>query len=113
MTAERTLLDSGQVALRLRMSRESFLRKRKALEAAHGFPPRVPGCGNHWDPVALDLWLDRQIPGHLHETRIEADTRPGAVNWIDRHTGALIREAPDVEEILRGRIHKAVGLVEN
>lgn len=68
---ERALLDSGQVAAWLAMSRDSFCRKWRGLVAEHGFPPPVPGCGLHWDPHAIERWLDRQIPEHLHETRIE------------------------------------------
>lgn len=62
----RTLLTAAEVAARLRPGSAGaldwFYRRKKGLIADHGFPPPVPGCGNRWDPAALDRWLDAQDP---------------------------------------------------
>lgn len=57
----RTLLKQREVADRLRMNYDEFSRHKAGLIADHGFPPPAAGCGNRWDPEAIDAWLDRQI----------------------------------------------------
>lgn len=60
----RTLLTGPEVALRLRRSTTWFYRNRARLEAEHGFPRPVDGCGMRWDPEALMRWLDARLPNH-------------------------------------------------
>lgn len=57
----RQLLTAHQVAMTLALdSAMSFHRRRRCLEAEHGFPAPVPGLGLRWDPAAIDAWLGRQ-----------------------------------------------------
>jgi hypothetical protein len=60
----RVLLSAAQLAAKLNQSLDWWYHNRPALEAA-GFPTTVPGMGKRWDPVAVDAWLDLQVPGHL------------------------------------------------
>lgn len=62
---DRTLLAIAQVALRLNVSAENFNRRRRELIERHGFPPPLPGLALRWDPLAIDLWLDKHIPPPL------------------------------------------------
>ena len=55
----RLLLTSAQVAIKLGHRLAWFYRQRRALEA-RGFPRPVDGCGNRWDQLAIDRWLDQQ-----------------------------------------------------
>ncbi|CAB4128112.1 hypothetical protein UFOVP99_11 [uncultured Caudovirales phage] len=55
----RQLLTSAGVAAKLGHSVAWFYRQRLALEG-RGFPRPVDGCGNRWDQVAIDRWLDQQ-----------------------------------------------------
>lgn len=57
----RRLLMREEVARLLRLSRRAFSRRQAELEAA-GFPPPLPGLPDRWDRVAIEAWLDRQIP---------------------------------------------------
>lgn len=57
----RDLLMQRAVAERLNMTYDQFSRRKAGLIAGHGFPPPVAGCGNRWDPEAIDAWLDRQL----------------------------------------------------
>ena len=59
---ERILLTSAQVAARLGHKASWFLRRRPSLEADHGFPRPVDGCGMRWDPAAIERWLDARLP---------------------------------------------------
>jgi predicted DNA-binding transcriptional regulator AlpA len=74
----RALLDPRRAAARLGRSLDWFYRNRKRLEAAHGFPPPVGGCGGRWDPAAIDAWLDAQLPAHLRQSARAAVPDPGA-----------------------------------
>jgi predicted DNA-binding transcriptional regulator AlpA len=57
----RPLLTAHQVAMALALdSALSFHRRRRALEADHGFPEPVPGLGLRWDPAAIEAWLARR-----------------------------------------------------
>ncbi len=62
---DRALLDTVGLARRLGRTPEWFYRHKDELMDVHGFPPPVTGLGNRWDPVAIDRWLDRQLPEHL------------------------------------------------
>ena len=55
----RQLLTSAQVAAKLGHRLGWFYGHRAALEA-RGFPLPVDGCGNRWDQLAIDRWLDAQ-----------------------------------------------------
>lgn len=57
---DRNLLTMPQTAARLGRSYAWFTKNRADL-FAEGFPEPVPGCGNMWDPRAIDLWLDTFI----------------------------------------------------
>ena len=64
--AARRLLKAADVADLLRFnSIDAFYRRIKTLVEDHGFPPAIDGVGNSWDPAAIDLWLDSQMPEHL------------------------------------------------
>jgi predicted DNA-binding transcriptional regulator AlpA len=54
----RQLLTAPQVATALGYKHKWFARNRKRLEADHGFPAAVDGCGLRWDPAAIEDWLD-------------------------------------------------------
>lgn len=54
----RALLTAPQVAGALGYRYAWFLRNRATLEAQHGFPRPVDGCGLRWDPAAIEDWLD-------------------------------------------------------
>lgn len=84
---DRTLLDRNDVALRLNITLQKFMRSRDAL-AKEGFPPPVLGtrAGERWDPAAIDRWLDLRMPaelrpgpssagGELHDFGAELDRR--------------------------------------
>lgn len=57
----RRLLLADEVARLLRLSPRAFRRRQGELAAA-GFPPPLPGLPDRWDRVAIEAWLDRQIP---------------------------------------------------
>lgn len=69
----RQLLTAPQVARALGYRHAWFLRHRARLEAEHGFPGPVDGCGLRWDPAAIEDWLDarrqatRQVAGAAAE----------------------------------------------
>jgi predicted DNA-binding transcriptional regulator AlpA len=54
------LLTMQEVAERLAHGYDWFRRQRARLERDEGFPAPVRGCGNRWDPRAIEQWLDRQ-----------------------------------------------------
>lgn len=54
----RQLLTAPQVAAQLGYKLGWFQRNRPRLEAEHGFPRPVDGCGLRWDPAAIGDWLD-------------------------------------------------------
>lgn len=54
------LLTAHQVAEVLNLGRRSFLARRRALEAQHGFPPRVAGLPDRWSAAAIDAWIAAQ-----------------------------------------------------
>jgi predicted DNA-binding transcriptional regulator AlpA len=56
----RVLMTAPQVAAALGYRHGWFLRNRARLEAEHGFPGPVDGCGLRWDPAAIEDWLDRR-----------------------------------------------------
>jgi hypothetical protein len=58
----RDLLNIAQVAKIIRHSPEWFSRHRKRLEEEHGFPKSVAGMGKRWDPRAIEIWQDWQLP---------------------------------------------------
>jgi len=91
VTADRALLDAVGVARRLGHNPEWLHRNKAALIAAHGFPPPVPGCGNRWDPLSIDAWLDRQMPPEL---------RPAA-------TPAAETDTDHWDRVLRARLKNA------
>lgn len=64
-SCERMLLNAPEVALKLKHSLTWFARNRERLETEHGFPRPIDGVGRRWDPVAIDRWLDLQLPEHL------------------------------------------------
>jgi predicted DNA-binding transcriptional regulator AlpA len=68
MNTERKLLTVRELADRIDRTAGYIYRNWRRLVAEEGFPPPVRGLGNRWDPVAVDAWLDAQIPP---ERRIE------------------------------------------
>jgi predicted DNA-binding transcriptional regulator AlpA len=77
----RHLLTAPQVAAALGYRHAWFLRHRARLEADHGFPAPVDGCGMRWDPAAIEDWLDarrqatRQVAGAAAEDILIARAR--------------------------------------
>ena len=57
----RRLLTADETARMLRVSTRVFRRRLNELARA-GFPPPVPGLPERWDRVAIEAWLDRQMP---------------------------------------------------
>lgn len=92
MTADRALLDVAGVAVRLGHSPEWFHRRKRELIADHGFPPPVAGCGNRWDPLSIDAWLDRQMPDELRPST-PADDPIDTDHW-DRVLRARLAQEP-------------------
>lgn len=72
--ASRDLLNLDQLIAKLGKSRDWWFRNRDRLERDLGFPPRVPGMGQSWDPAAIDAWLDAQMPAHLKPAEPSAQT---------------------------------------
>lgn len=58
----RELLTAPEVARKLKRSAGWFYRNRARLEEVHGFPPSILGLGARWDSLAIDRWLDQQMP---------------------------------------------------
>lgn len=56
----RQLLTAPRVAAALGYRHGWFVRHRARLEAEHGFPAPIDGCGRRWDPAAIEDWLDAQ-----------------------------------------------------
>jgi predicted DNA-binding transcriptional regulator AlpA len=52
-----------EVARELGHGPEWFHRNKKRLIERHGFPPPLAGCGNVWDPEAIEAWKRAQRPG--------------------------------------------------
>lgn len=77
----RQLLPADGVAVRLSSTRDWFSRHRRQLERK-GFPkPVLPG---RWDPKAIDLWLDSQMPAALRP-----DTPAHKKAWADKLSARL------------------------
>jgi len=64
----RPALTAAQVAIELGHDVEWFYANRAALEAEHGFPKPLAGCGNRWDIRAIDAWKDAQLPASARMT---------------------------------------------
>jgi hypothetical protein len=81
---DRTLLDNDQVADRLHVTYDWWMRNKKRLIGEEHFPPEVKGIPQRWDPRAVDRWLDVQMapalkvtiePGSIADTIEEAERR--------------------------------------
>src|SRR5262245_15163416 len=55
----RTLLTTPEVCAKMNVSPDTWSRTYRGLIAERGFPDCVPGFPHHWDPEAIDAWLDR------------------------------------------------------
>jgi hypothetical protein len=58
---DRTLLDNDQVADRMHVTYDWWMRNKKRLIGEEHFPPEVKGIPQRWDPRAIDRWLDAQM----------------------------------------------------
>lgn len=67
----RRLLTVEEVARVLRITPRTFRRRRAELQAG-GFPAPVPGLPDRWDRVAIEAWLDRQIPAAAAQDPLRA-----------------------------------------
>lgn len=69
---DRTLLDAEQVAARLHVTLDWWRHNRRRLQESFGFPLPIAGIGGRWDPLAIQAWLDAQLPAYA--------PRPSAAN---------------------------------
>lgn len=92
--APRPYLSLDELAQALHVGREWLRRHRRRLEHDFGFPRPAPGMGNHYDPLAVKLWQDRNLPPELVDRFIAL--LPGAPHNLTAR-GDL---APDGEEAL-------------
>jgi hypothetical protein len=58
---DRTLLDNEQVADRLHVTYDWWMRNKRRLIDKEGFPGEVRGIPQRWDPAAVNRWLDAQM----------------------------------------------------
>lgn len=58
-----------------------FNRHRKRLVAEFGFPPPAPGMGLRWDPLAIRLWQDANLPPALKLLLPPAEST--GTDWAD------------------------------
>ena len=66
------LIDHQEMAQLLGVSSDWLCRHQGALIQDFGFPPPLAGFAQkRWDPQALRLWLDRQIPPHLQPVHLQ------------------------------------------
>lgn len=72
MRLPRRVLTLEEVSRLLRLTPRAFRRRLAELEAA-GFPPPVPSFNDRWDRVAIEAWLDRQIPAAVRDPAREAE----------------------------------------
>jgi hypothetical protein len=47
-----------QVAERLQLTPEAFMRKRPRLQREHGFPRVLPGLCERWSAAQIDDWIE-------------------------------------------------------
>ena len=61
------LIVQDELAEILGVSKDWLIRNRAKLAREHGFLAPVPGLARppRWDPVAVRLWLDAQMPARL------------------------------------------------
>jgi predicted DNA-binding transcriptional regulator AlpA len=79
------LLTAREVAHLLGHNRAWFYRNRATLEAKHGFPRAVAGCGQRWDGAAIRRWLDRQAgPSEGGQVAGDAPAMPAELVLIER-----------------------------
>lgn len=83
------LLDARGVATLLGHDVPWFQRHRKKLEAA-GFPKRLAGLGNRWDPLAIRAWRLAQMDPGLRQV-LEAARSDGAAAPDDGTLGARLK----------------------
>ena len=87
---DRTLITAAVVAAKLRHPTVWFYRNRKMLESKYGFPTKISGCGNRWDPAAIDRWLDSQMPEDLRNEDEKRKDEADAMDVRLAKRGALI-----------------------
>lgn len=63
----RKLLTLDEVAAQLGVSREWLYRNKRRLEKQHGFPGEFPGVPRRYDPLAITLWQNAQLPAALRD----------------------------------------------
>lgn len=90
---------------------EWFARNRARLIAEEGFPGPVPGMGLRWDPAAIDLSHDRNIPAHLRPAPTVApiaapapanDTGADEAAELAAQRAELLRRVPGSVAAMRG-----------
>lgn len=77
----------ADLAARLGHSYSWMRQNIRRLQRAHGFPGTIPGCGNVYDPLAVEAWLARQRD---HVVAQSVDTSPP--DWatiLDQRAAAL------------------------
>ena len=87
---DRTLITAAVVAAKLGRPAVWFYRNRKMLESERGFPTKVSGCGNRWDPAAIDRWLDSQMPDDLRSKDEKRNDEADDMDARLARRGALI-----------------------
>jgi hypothetical protein len=109
------LLDNHAVAALLAITIDQWLRVRDALMDAHGFPRPVPGLADgrraagaphrlgrsaRWDRVAIDRWLEVQMPASLRAAA--SDGMLDAARAGDALEAQRARMDANAEEIAHG-----------
>jgi len=76
----------AELAALLRFRSEAAFRRRwRALVAAHGFPPPLPGCNLVWSRLLVDAWIEA---GGLPAAQ-EGEPAPRPARIVDRQREAL------------------------
>ena len=76
----RALISAAAAAAKIGMPIGEFYRTRHQLEAFAGFPPATIGRGRHqrakYDPIAIERWMELQLPEHLRAPSAAAPADP-------------------------------------
>src|SRR5260221_29395 len=77
--APRGYLTPAELAERLTAKPTWLENNLRRLERDLGFPHTAPGMGHRYDPLAVRLWQDRNLPPHLAAAAPRAElTEPAA-----------------------------------
>lgn len=95
---EPRLLDAAQVGVLLGHDRVWFQRPSTVKRLAEaGFPPRVKGCLARWDKVAIERWLEAQMPEALQQIAPAPGEIAGTViDWSARLEQSALKLAAEL-----------------